>query len=241
MSGQGAAATAFPTAPASTTTSSSSTTSSTQSSTPTTAPASSSNKGAIIGGSVGGALAVVAAAMLLAWLCFARRGSKQRPTDKFFEYNAQSPHLSRNFNDSYVSPAMVPPPEPFRDIPVVTQPSQSNLSDTMSNPSTRHRGPEGVGRTYRVTNEEPPSTSHTRNTSRALPPTPGSSGMTEQKSMSSFQPSTAASPTSDIHILAREVAAVMMQNTLTGVDRRPRSDSEGEPASSAPPSYVVYH
>lgn len=60
--------------------------------------------------------------------------------------------------------------------------------------------------------------------------------------MSSFQPSTATSPTSDIHILAREVAAVMMQNSLgTGVDRRPRSDSEGEPASSAPPSYVVYH
>jgi hypothetical protein len=143
---------------------------------------------------------------------------------------------------------MLPPTEPFRDVPVpvVTQPSHSNLSDTISNPSTRPQGAEGVGRTYRVTNEEPPSTSYNRSISRALPLTPGSSGITEQKSQFSLQQSTAGSgqgaPTSDIHVLAREVAAVMMQNTLgTGVDRRPRSNSEDGPAASAPPSYVVHH
>jgi hypothetical protein len=111
------------------------------------------------------------------------------------------------------------------------------MTDTVSNPPTLVPGRrESMGRQYRVTND---TASHPAgNTNHdGVPPL-----VMEQKAFLRLQAPTASSssqdgPSPDIHMLAREVAAVMMQNTLdTSAGEGSRSTSDD--AVLAPPSYA---
>jgi hypothetical protein len=242
-------ATAFPIAPAIATSSptpspTTSTTSTAQSS--TSAPGT-SDKGAIIGGAVGGAAGLVVITMLLVWLWITRRrdGQRQRHTrdseDDWYEKTRHS--QATNFSNVHAAAALAHRPADPPNDAHPERASQSNLTETLSNPSLHAQRPE---RTFRVTNDTVPSSPV--QTSGSTLPSVTSSSMMGQKSILSLQPSALPTsarqdgPSTDINVLARQVAAVMMQNTLdaganSGSGTNPRDNSS---VRSEPPDYVVH-
>jgi hypothetical protein len=175
------------------------------------------------------------AAILLAWFCLGRRQNlRARSSREFFDYDPRSPQLS---NSKAVAglPTLAHTPADHPHAPVSTQDSQSNLSESAQSGPTL--APLRRDRQYRVVNDTGSTVSQPIAGNRGLPPLPTgtSSTVMEQKSFLTLQPPSAtqdAPPSPDIHLLAREVAAVMMQNRLD-----PRADDQ----VTAPPSYVNHH
>ena len=175
------------------------------------------------------------AAILLVWFCLARRRNlRERSSREFFDYNPRSPQLS-NSKAVVGLPTLARTPADHH-APVSTQHSQSNLSESaQSAPILAPLRRDSLGRQYRVVNDSGSTASQPSAGNRGLPPLPidTSSTMMQQKSFLTLQPPSAVQnsdgPSPDIHLLAREVAAVMMQNTL---------DARADDQVSAPPSYV---
>jgi len=222
LSGQGAMATAFPIAATISTSTSSSPTSTSVIQTSTNAPAT-SDKGAVIGGAVGGAAGLVVITMLLAWFWITRRRNGQRRSTEENWYERPRHSQVTNLNNVRTAATLgrrqAADPQ---DETHLGRASQGNLTDTLSNPSMTQR----TDRTVRVTNDTAPGS-----------PTP-----------TSMQPLTPPSrqdgPSPDIHVLAREVAAVMMQNTLdagAGSSRSGTNPRDNSSVRSEPPVYVVHH
>lgn len=169
-------------------------------------------------------MALMVAAILLAWSCRDRRRRKQeRNSRDFFNYNVRSPQHS-NFQANDIATLSHMPADPFVRAPISIQPSPSN--ETMSTTTLVPNRLESMGRKYRVTNNTISVTTH---------PTGSVPLVKEQKSFLNLQASAASSllqesPPPDMHMLAREVAAIMMQNTL---------DTRTDAASDAPPSYAI--
>jgi len=223
-------ATAFPIAPISGTTSSTAspttTTSITQSS---TGVSGTSDKGAIIGGAVGGAAGLVVITMLLAWLWITRRRDGQRhtrsPEDSWYEKTRHS--QATNVTNVHAAPALAHrPPDPPNDAHP-ERASQSNLTESLSNPSMHAQRPE---RTFRVTNDTVPSSPV--QTSGPTQPSPSALPTSARQD----------GPSTDINVLARQVAAVMMQNTLdAGAGGSPGTNPrDNSSVRSEPPDYVVH-
>lgn len=183
-----------------------------------------------------GSVAFLAVAILLAWLCVTRRRhGDERSTRDFFDYRVRS-QLGDPPEPRVLSWDPTPMDSTPRDTELWPQPSNSNLTDSASNPGTvltpQRRGT--TGRTYRVANDT--ASTESQPAGRVLPTPPMSQIMREQKSFLGMQPPSDPSTSQDIHTLAREVAAVMMQNTLDS-----RSRAADDVASSAPPSYAHHH
>ena len=181
------------------------------------------------------------AAILLVWFCLVRRNNqRERSSRDFFNYNVRSPQLGNSKLPAGL-PTLARTPADHQHAPLSTQPSQTNLSESAPTLAPIRR--DSSGRQYRVVNDTV-STASNPSTSRGLPPLPASSTAMEQKqSLLTLQssPNPAAAhdgPPPNIQLLASQVAAVMMQNSLDAGGGRPRSMDDGV---SAPPSYVVHH
>jgi hypothetical protein len=188
---------------------------------------------------VGGAAGLVVITMLLAWFWITRRRNGQRRSAEENWY--ERPRHSQVTNLNNVHTAATLGRRQAADPHNETHPgraSQSNLTDTLSNPSMTQR----TDRTFRVTNDTAPG-SPTPTSMQPLTPVTSSSIM-RQISILSLQPSRQDGPSPDIHVLAREVAAVMMQNTLdagAGSSRSGTNPRDNSSVRSEPPVYVVHH
>jgi hypothetical protein len=192
---------------------------------------------------VGGTVALVVAIALAWFLGFRhKRGSSKESID----HNSRSPQPfnSNASPNAYGTPTNAPTQSDRA--PLAIQISRSNFTETTSTsmPSTGY--PQGSDRTSRklqVTNQTiarpPTSPSHTGRT-RALPTTPplDSPPMIEQQSSRTSHAQSASvssqdrdPPSQDMNTLAREVAAVIMQNAAGG-----RSSGD-----EAPPSYAAHN
>ncbi|KAF8063965.1 hypothetical protein FPV67DRAFT_195606 [Lyophyllum atratum] len=250
-------------------TSATSNTSSATTTTPTSAPPSKNKNGAVIGGSVvGGVVGLSLLALLGYILCRRRKNRERRGSKDFFRYKAQTPTLG-GVNESFLPSKLVSPPTDqsrATQLPASTYSSPSKYSSPSSMPSALapQRLPPAA-QPANISSAASPSNKNTTNSPpsrrlppivtappppppasvvaapKPLPPPPPSSPLVDQKSPAPEREG--ASP--NIHVLAREVAAVLMQNPqTTGAQQTGRAvrtsssmNSMNRTESPAPPRY----